>query len=317
MKCQSVFLFLLFKTLCFAQNTTNTWVVKTPPYADRSRNNLLVERVELTDNATIIDFIFDNRRGETNLMSICNSFKIYSSGKVLATFVDCEPHRLITNVEKGFHCAELPEAIKVEKGQTVRFRLFFTPIPKDTKIISLVEYNGKEPCEYDVFGVDISKKNATISKKTIEPTQPIKKTPPPIAKKQVEKTPKKEAPKIITETKTPKKEESKIIVQPKTLVVKTRKIDIEIWDNDKEDGDIITLKLNDKIILENKEVKTAPFKMSMTLTSGENTLVMEAVSLGTKGKNTAAFKINDGVSTQERVLNSDMGVSAAIKIVVD
>ncbi len=316
MKHLSILLFFLFKICCFAQTAPNTWVVKTPPYSDRSRNNLLVERVELTETATVVDFVFDNRRGETNLMSICNSFKIISQGKTLATFVDCIPHRLITNVDKGFHCAELPEAIEVKKGQIVRFKLYFTPIPKDTKIISFVEYNAKESCEYDVFGVDISHKQTTTPQKAVATKTPVKK--PIETKKQPEKLAK-DTPKTAqkTEPKIEKKEKPKVVVQEEKLMVKTREITVEIWDNDKEDGDIITLKLNGKVILENKEVKKAAYKTTITLTSGENTLVMQAESLGTKGNNTAAFRINDGTTTQERVLNSDMGTSAAIKIIVE
>jgi hypothetical protein len=261
----------------------------------------------------------------------------------------------LTDVSHGFHCAELPDAMPVRQGQVVKFDLYFTPIPKDVEFISLVEYNTTQPCEYDVFDVDIREKKKTKPNKIQElpsnppfvSKSPFKVIPAPSIKKEVPKVVKKEEPKGIAkkeekkqtneerakkdaekkarENNPPavvevpaKKEDPKVSVKSKALSVKTRTVNIEIWDNDKEDGDIISLKLNGKWVLQNREVKKTPYKMSLTLTEGENILIMQAENLGTRGNNTAAIKVDDGVSpTQTVVLNSDMGKSEAIKINVE
>jgi hypothetical protein len=52
--------------------------------------------------------------------------------------------------------------------------------------------------------------------------------------------------------------------------------------------------------------------------NGANNLIMQAENLGTRGNNTAAIKIDDGVSPpQTVVLNSDMGKSEVLRILAD
>ncbi len=296
---KNIILFLFFSNFLFFCNAINAqnnrvWLVDRPPYPERDRTNLVINNIELTKNNTILTFTYNNMNGDAASMSICNTFAIMASGKKIATIQKTEGIPMI-DVSKGFVCSS-PQDMVVKQGQIKSYKLFFPPIPEDIVTIDLIEYNGSEPCEYDALLVDLR------TKKHEKTTNARQQTP-----KNEEQTPKNEEQKTTTNP--------IVSIQKNSLTVKTKNVDIEIWDNDKEDGDIITLKLNGNIILENKEVKKQHFKTTLTLTNGENVLIMQAVSLGTKGKNTAAFMVNDGVSPpQTRVLNSDMGKSEAIKI---
>ncbi len=299
-------LFFLFLSFLFCSNTifaqnNRVWLVHQPPYPERNRTNLVIDDIELTQSNTIVSFTYNNKNGDDASMSICNTFAIMAAGKKIATIQKTEAIPMI-DVSKGFICHS-PNDMVVKQGEVKSYKLFFPPIPRNMEIIDLIEYNGSEPCEYDALQVD-------LRDKTTEKKQNTEK----IVEKIADKTAEKQATSpVATVNPNPV-----VSIQKNSLSVRTKNIDIEIWDNDKEDGDIITLKLNGKTVLENKEVKKQHFKTTLTLTNGENILVMQAVSLGTKGKNTAAFMVNDGISPpQTRVLNSDMGKSEAIKINVE
>lgn len=348
----SFFIVFVTNITSFAQTASSTWVVKNPPYAERNHASLIIDRVELTPTYTIVGFIFDNRAGEATLISICNSFKIMANHKKVAKIIKTVGIPM-ADVSKEFRCAELPDAMQIRKGQIVKFDLYFTPIPKDVEYIDLVEYNTKESCEYDVFEIDIRQKKKTNPKKVqempvnppIADTSPFKKIPIPPSlndkerdklvqalkdklaeqkRQNKEKAAKKDKTPPVVAQKTPvktpepeptKKEEPTVSVKTKAIEVKTREVNIEIWDNDKEDGDIVSLKLNGKWILQNREVKKEPYKLKLSLSTGENILIMQAENLGTRGNNTAAIRVDDGISPpQTSVLNSDMGKSEAIKI---
>ena len=199
----------------------------------------------------------------------------------------------------------------------IKFDLYFTAIPKNLDFIDLIEYNKAQDCEFDVYSVDIRQKKKTNPNKvqeipvnllTNERTTPHQES----SKASVHKT----AP-IIDEPPAPPALDSTVSVKKDELALKMRIVDIEVCDNDKEDGDIISLKLNGNLILEHLELKKQPYKITVMLAKGENTLVMKAENLGTRGNNTAAIKINDSVLPPKTViLNSDMGHSEALRIVV-
>ncbi len=295
-----------------AQNGAKTWIVTKPGYGRNSQPEIEITSIEQTASATIVSFVYTNLIGVDARTGICNTFKIEANGKRVASFMKVE-NAPVHDVSQYFTCIDKDGKL-VKKGEKLAFQVYFTPMPNDLKTIDLIEYNGRESCEYDVYSIDIQQKIRTktdtkTDTKTEKITEKITKNEKQITNNKLGG--------LSVDVKQPANTEQPPVVsiQKKTLSVKTKNVDIEIWDNDKEDGDIITLKLNGKIILENKEVKKEHFKTTLTLTSGENVLVMQAVSIGTKGNNTAAFMVNDGVSPpQTRVLNSDMGKSEAIKI---
>ena len=103
-------------------------------------------------------------------------------------------------------------------------------------------------------------------------------------------------------------------VSTKTWTVKKNKIVLQVWDNNKEDGDIISLKFNDKWILTDFLLKKEKHTIPLTLNKKENQLLLFAENLGSITPNTAAVSIDDNVLVRTFILNSDMNKSETIKI---
>jgi hypothetical protein len=77
------------------------------------------------------------------------------------------------------------------------------------------------------------------------------------------------------------------------FLVTGKKVKISIWDNGQVDGDVVTIYLNGKIILENYTVKTIAKVIDIVLQDGNEKDVIKIVALneGTLPPNTAAIKI--------------------------
>ena len=155
----TAFFFAATLALFAQKNAPDYWVAKNPAYADRSQASLVIERVELSPKYTIVGFSYNNKGGGETLISACNSFKLLSNGKRIAKIVKTANIPMTDVIRHPFHCAELPEAKAVKNNEIVKFDLYFTPIPKDVEYIDVIEYNGTESCEYDVYKVDIRRKS--------------------------------------------------------------------------------------------------------------------------------------------------------------
>ena len=106
------------------------------------------------------------------------------------------------------------------------------------------------------------------------------------------------------------KEIEKTIVSAKEIIqLPSTKVRISIWDNNKVDGDIISLSLNGEWIVRNLEVSACKTTFTLDLPSEDNYLVMKAENLGTHPPNTAAFLIESGDFSKQITLNSDLGKS--------
>ncbi len=98
------------------------------------------------------------------------------------------------------------------------------------------------------------------------------------------------------------------------ITVQSNKVRVEIWDNHTADGDIISLKLNDKWVLKRAKVTKKKKVIELKLEGPENLLTIYAENLGKIPPNTAALLIKHEGKSQEVILNSDMGTSEAIQI---
>ena len=98
------------------------------------------------------------------------------------------------------------------------------------------------------------------------------------------------------------------------ISIPNKKTKVSIWDNNVEDGDIISLSLNGEWIVRNLEVKKCRTSFYLNLDPGENFLVMKAENTGSTPPNTAAFLIETDGFSKEIILNSDMGKSEMIQI---
>lgn len=115
----------------------------------------------------------------------------------------------------------------------------------------------------------------------------------------------------------PKTLENRNIVGKNKIKVKSRKIELEIWDQGIEDGDIISLNLNQRWILENYTIKKRKKIIEITLDGKENYLILHALNLGSSPPNTVALAIRDGKNIHKTLLNSNLKASDSIEITYD
>lgn len=104
---------------------------------------------------------------------------------------------------------------------------------------------------------------------------------------------------------------------PEELAFKNTKIEIRVWDDKILDGDIISLYLNDSLILTNYEITKELKKINLTLPSGSVAyLTLYAHNLGTIPPNTANVSISDGITEKKIELKSDLYKSASVELKV-
>ena len=98
------------------------------------------------------------------------------------------------------------------------------------------------------------------------------------------------------------------------MQVANKQIELEIWDNQVEDGDYISVKLNDEWFQKNMAVKKTPKKFAINLQPGKNILLFRADNLGNIPPNTAVLRIYDGTKTRMVYLDTDMNKDNVINI---
>lgn len=162
-----------------------------------------------------------------------------------------------------------------------------------------ISFNGSAllPCE--------------IKKKKRKPDPP-KPTPPPVA---VEPTPAKPAPVDVK----PAEIGGRAVEVGETVTVKNRKIRIKIWDSQVEDGDVVSVYLNDKKIIDHLYLRVKPQEFDVTLPTGvkEHYITVYADDFGRAEPNTAMLRINDGVREQTIDLVAGRKKQESVKIVTE
>ncbi len=110
----------------------------------------------------------------------------------------------------------------------------------------------------------------------------------------------------------------------RTVTVKSTNLKIYPYDNEKEDGDIVSININgvwvrDHFLLKKK--KTAPLPsdyIRFNLNSQrDNYIVSKAWNLGAIPPNTLTIAVDDGMSIQEVIINSEVGKSGGIRVVTE
>jgi hypothetical protein len=104
------------------------------------------------------------------------------------------------------------------------------------------------------------------------------------------------------------------VVLKDSIQVENRWITISIWDDSKIDNDVISIKLNDEWIVKYLEAKAEKITFKYLLMKPENFIILRADNIGRIPPNTTAVEIDDGKNSRVIVLNSDLGMSEAIKI---
>lgn len=89
---------------------------------------------------------------------------------------------------------------------------------------------------------------------------------------------------------------------------------LEIWDSKDEDGDVINLYNNDKLILENYYILNKKKKITVNVEKGQNVFTIEATDEGQLKPNTAMIQLLDQDRSFELMSNLRKGEKASITI---
>lgn len=104
------------------------------------------------------------------------------------------------------------------------------------------------------------------------------------------------------------------IKQEKVIYVRSRKLEIQVWDDDVVDGDTISLKVGNDWLLTNYGVVKKPIKLNYTLRGFETDLILYAHNYGQVPPNTAAILIDDGIKPHKLKLTSLLTTAESIRI---
>ena len=105
-------------------------------------------------------------------------------------------------------------------------------------------------------------------------------------------------------------------VEPQEVIeVKNSTIEIQLWDNQKIDGDIISVSLNGEWILEKHLLDGNKKILPVTFDSPKNYLVIHAENEGKVPPNTIAVMVRDGEIEKTITLKSNLKTSAALSLI--
>ena len=92
-------------------------------------------------------------------------------------------------------------------------------------------------------------------------------------------------------------------------------VSIRVWDPNLEDNDMILMKFNDDLILENYSTKNKPKKRRVKLSKGRNTLLISAINEGDNPPNTSAIELK--VDSQIYHVETKLEIKNDIIIFID
>ncbi len=120
-----------------------------------------------------------------------------------------------------------------------------------------------------------------------------------------------------SDNKIPDKLGDRKVETSKTMVVDRETVELTVWDNNKVDGDTISLYINGTWVLRNYALKKRKKKVIVKLTKDANNyLVLFAHNEGKQPPNTAALEVRCGKNFRRRVgLTSNMKKSGAVRFI--
>lgn len=131
--------------------------------------------------------------------------------------------------------------------------------------------------------------------------------------------PKPTAPKLpVAQSPKPDSIRGRAVEVGETLKVKNRKIKVKLWDSQVEDGDIISIYLDDKKVIDRVYLRLKPQEFEIELPSGkEHYLTVYAEDFGKAEPNTAMVTIFDGVKEQTIDLVAGRKKQESVKIITE
>lgn len=109
--------------------------------------------------------------------------------------------------------------------------------------------------------------------------------------------------------------ESRKLLRQRNLSVRSQKIDIYVWDNNKVDGDSVSISLNGEWLVKGLGLTKEQHKITVRLKRDfDNLIILHADNLGRIPPNTAAIAIVSKGVRREFILKSDMKKTGAIVV---
>jgi hypothetical protein len=105
------------------------------------------------------------------------------------------------------------------------------------------------------------------------------------------------------------------VVREGSLVVGCRDVNLDLWDGEFVDGDVVTIVVNDEVVLENYTLAKEKRVVPVRLRRGYNWVLLYAVNEGSVPPNTASVDVRDCSSTQTLALSSDLKSCGAAYLV--
>jgi hypothetical protein len=104
-----------------------------------------------------------------------------------------------------------------------------------------------------------------------------------------------------------------------TIYVSSKQVKFNVWDSQTVDGDIITLRVNNKNVLSSYSLVASKKSINVTLDNlGYNYVMLYAHNEGSLPPNTAALSITDSSGkTQNLILSANLTTNEAYNIVVE
>jgi hypothetical protein len=100
-----------------------------------------------------------------------------------------------------------------------------------------------------------------------------------------------------------------------TITVKNFDLSVAVWDSQVEDGDVISLFIDDKKMISNIMLTKKPKEFLIKMDKNVAYLIIYAEDFGKAEPNTASVTVKDGVSEQTIVLKAARGFQEAIRVV--
>lgn len=161
--------------------------------------------------------------------------------------------------------------------------------------------SAKLPCD-----VEKEKPKQTAKKPVTPPAKPknLDKPKPPAVVK--------------TETVKPDSIGGRAVTVGETVSVKSKKIKVRIWDSQVEDGDIISIYIDEKKVIDRVYLRLKPQEYEIELPAGkEHYLTVYADDFGKAEPNTAMVSVFDGVKEQTIDLVADRKKQESVKIIME
>ncbi|MGM5629912.1 IgGFc-binding protein [Apibacter raozihei] len=99
------------------------------------------------------------------------------------------------------------------------------------------------------------------------------------------------------------------------IIVEKEEIELLVFDNAEEDGDIISVYLNDQLVYPDVNVLKSGTILKFTLEKGKNNIIIKAENEGRIYPNTAGLTFDDGTTRQTIILHNRKGQSKNLTII--